>query len=144
MERLTCKTCGAESMMPMNVVLDDGEDDGDGPLSGDSLAENYDSENFELMGGEQESRFYTCHVCGDNWLSVKETTPDGTCRITFVHQMGTEPQLKRVAQMETPVLIGEDTVEEWTYYFDDDPVGEEDWKERLSDRRDVLKSVCMN
>jgi hypothetical protein len=143
MDRLTCKTCGAESMMPMNVVLDD-ESDEDGPLAGGALAEDYDAENFELMGGEQESRFYTCHVCGDNWLSVKETTPDGTCRITFVHQMGTEPQLKRVAQMETPVLLGEDSVEEWNYYFDDDPVGEDDWKERLSDRRDVLKSVCMN
>ena len=144
MERLECKTCGAESMVPMNVMLDDdgGEDS---PLPDDSFVGDYDDpEHFELMGGEQESRFYTCHVCGDNWLSVKETTPDGTCRITFVHQMGTEPQLKRVAQMETPVLIGEDTVEEWTYYFDDDPVGEEDWKERLSDRRDVLKSVCMN
>ncbi|PSQ93569.1 MAG: hypothetical protein BRD52_00900 [Bacteroidetes bacterium SW_4_67_19] len=126
MERLECKTCGAESMVPMNVMLDDdgGEDS---PLPDDSFVGDYDDpEHFELMGGEQESRFYTCHG------------------ITFVHQMGTEPQLKRVAQMETPVLIGEDTVEEWEYYFDDDPVGEEDWKERLSDRRDVLKSVCMN
>lgn len=140
MERLKCKTCGTNSMMPMNVILDDDEES---PL-GDSLADDYDAEHFELMGGEKESRFYTCHVCGDNWLSVKETTPDGSCRITFVHQMGTEPQLKRIAQMQTPVLIGEDTVEEWEYYFDDDPVGEDDWKERLSDRRDVLKSVCMN
>ncbi|PSQ82422.1 MAG: hypothetical protein BRD44_08225 [Bacteroidetes bacterium QS_7_67_15] len=65
MERLECKTCGAESMVPMNVMLDDdgGEDS---PLPDDSFVGDYDDpEHFELMGGEQESRFYTCHVCGE-------------------------------------------------------------------------------
>lgn len=120
-------------MMPMSVVLDDDE----------RADEDFDVDP-ELLGGEKESRFYTCHVCGDNWLTVKETTPGGTCRITFVHQMGTEPQLKRVAHMQTPVLVNEDTVDEWEYFLGENTVGENDWYERLSDRRDVLKAICVN
>ena len=43
---------------------------------------------LDALGGEHEARFFTCHVCGDNWLSVKQTDFGGDCRITFVHQMG--------------------------------------------------------
>lgn len=97
-----------------------------------------------LLGDEQESRFYTCHVCGDNWLSVKEVKSDGRCTVTFIHQMGMTPQLKRVARVQTPVLIDEGSVEDWEYYFDDEPVAEENWRDELDERRSVLKSVCMN
>lgn len=127
MEKIKCKTCGCESMIPMQVVLDDEHEEVD-----------------ELVGDEQESRFYSCQVCGDNWLSVKEKRFGGECTITFVHQMGTSPVLKRVAHMSTHVVLSEEAVDEWEYYLGDDPVEEEEWHDTLSSRRDILKSVCMN
>ena len=42
------------------------------------------------------------------------------------------------------VVISEESVEEWEYYLGDEPVPEDRWYDKLSDRRDVLKSVCMN
>lgn len=126
MQKLTCKTCGCESLMPMQVILEDDADELD-----------------DLLGGEQESRFYSCQVCGDNWLSVKEKNA-GECTITYVHQMGTSPVLKRVAHMTNTIVIDDENVDEWEYYVGDEPVREEEWHDTLSDRRDVLKSVCMN
>lgn len=113
--------------MPMQVILEDDADD----------------ELDDLLGGEQESRFYSCQVCGDNWLSVKEKSA-GECTITYVHQMGTSPVLKRVAHMTNAIVIDDENVEEWEYYVGDEPVQEDEWHDTLSDRRDVLKSVCMN
>jgi hypothetical protein len=98
----------------------------------------------ELLGEEQESRFYSCQVCGDNWLSVKEKTSDGECTITFVHQMGTSPVLKRVAHMSNSVVISDESVDEWEYFKGDEPVDESEWESVLSDRRDMLKATCMN
>jgi hypothetical protein len=91
----------------------------------------------------QEAQFFTCHVCGDNWLSVREIV-EGDCTITFVHQMGMQPLLKRVAHMSTPVVLSEGTVEHWAYYLGDDPVGEATWRRRLDKRRNVLRAVCSN
>lgn len=103
-----------------------------------------EEDDFNVLGEEQESRFYSCQVCGDNWLSVKEKTADGDCTLTFVHQMGTSPVLKRVAHMNNPVVISDDSVEEWEYFKGDQTVEESEWEEALSDRRDVLKATCMN
>ena len=128
MKRLQCKTCGCESMVPMQVV---------------SQGEDHD-ELQALLGNEPESRFYTCHVCGDNWLSVKETTPSGTCTITYVHQMGTSPVLKRVAHMQTEVVVNEETVDHWEYYLDDQHIDGEVWHDKLDERRRILKSICCN
>lgn len=125
-DKLTCKTCGSDSVKPMNVIL------------------RGDDEETTLLDGERESRFYTCQVCGDNWLSVKETDLGGNCQVTFIHQMGTSPQLKRVAHMQTPALVTDDTVEHWEYFVDDEVVAEEEWQDELSDRRDVLRSICVN
>lgn len=102
-----------------------------------------EEENDSALGNEQESRFFTCHVCGDNWLSVKETS-DGECQITFIHQMGIEPTLRRVAHMQTPILVSDATVDQWDYYLGEDEIEEEEWHEKLSTRRQVLKSVCSN
>jgi hypothetical protein len=126
-EKLTCKTCGCESLRPMQVVLDEEQD-----------------EIQQLLGGEKESRFYSCQVCGDNWLSVKEKTAEGECTVTFVHQMGTSPVLKRVAHMDNPLLVSDENVDEWTYYKGDEPIPEEEWYDTLDDRRDTLKATCMN
>ena len=126
MEKLKCKTCGCESLRPMQVVFEDDEDQPD------------------VLGDEQESRFYSCQVCGDNWLSVKETSADGECTITFVHQMGTSPVLKRVAHMTNQVIVDDDNVDQWEYYKGDEPVAEDEWQETLSDRRETLKSTCVN
>ncbi len=126
MDKLTCKTCGSDSVTPMNVVL------------------RGEEQEQALLGEEQESHFYTCQVCGDNWLSVKETDLGGTCQITFIHQMGMDPTLRRVAHMATPVVVNEDTIDHWDYFVDEDPVAEEEWFDTLEDRRDVLRSVCMN
>ncbi len=127
METKTCKTCGCDSLIPMQVVVDEDKD-----------------EITELLGGGQESRFYSCQVCGDNWLAVKETAPDGECTVTYVHQMGTSPVLKRVAHLSNHVVLTEEAVDDWKYYLGDEPVPEEKWHDKLSSRRDVLKSVCMN
>ncbi|MEM1043555.1 MAG: hypothetical protein AAGI91_13110 [Bacteroidota bacterium] len=125
MERLRCKACGSFGMVPLEV--DEAEP-----------AEEH------LLGGEQESRFFTCHVCGDNWLSVKKVETEGTCEITFVHQMGMQPTLKRIASMTTSIVLKEDTVDEWNYYLGDDRVDERAWREQLDRRRGVLRAICTN
>ncbi len=102
-----------------------------------------ESEMLDLPVDDHEARFYTCHVCGDNWLTVRRVE-DGDCRITFVHQMGLQPLLKRTAVMSTPVLLTEDTVERWDYFVGDDVVGEGDWRDTLDERRRVLRSICSN
>ncbi len=111
-------------MMPMEVAVEE---------QGDSLIDT-----------DQESRFYTCHVCGDNWLSVKEVGEDGDCRITFVHQMGMAPVLKRIAHMQNQILLPENSVGLWEYYIDDMEIAEESWHAKLNSRRRVLKSICAN
>jgi hypothetical protein len=114
-------------MVPMDVVVE--QDDV--------------QEEPKLLGEDQESRFYTCHVCGDNWLSVKETRRDN-CKITFVHQMGMSPELKRIAHMGTPVVANDDTVDKWEYYLDDERIDSDSWHEKLVKRRKVLRSICSN
>ena len=128
MERLQCKTCGAFSMIPMEVAID---------------SEEFE-EQADLLSHEPESRFYTCHVCGDNWLSVKETEDSGECKITFVHQMGMAPVLKRIAHMQTEIVLKDATVDSWSYFLDDQEIDQEVWFDKLAGRRRVLKSICTN
>ena len=124
MERLKCKTCGCYSMAPVEID------------------EQTDEESM-LLGDEQESRFFTCHVCGDNWLSVKQVE-SGDCQITFEHQMGMQPLLKRVAHMATPVVLNEHTIGEWNYFLGDDEVDENEWRNVLDERRLMLRAICTN
>jgi hypothetical protein len=126
MERLKCKACRCYSMVPVDVETD--EEDQPDPV----------------FGPDQESRFYTCHVCGDNWLSVRMTEPTGDTQITFVHLMGMQPTLKRVAQLNTPVVMADESVERWDYFLGDDAVEEDEWREVLDRRRFVLRSICSN
>lgn len=128
MEKLKCKTCGTYSMIPMQVAIEEEDPD---QLSA-------------LFNQEPESRFYTCHVCGDNWLSVIETEHSGERKITFVHQMGMFPVLKRIAHMEARVVVHEDMVDYWTYFLDDQEIDQEVWFDKLSKRRQILKSICTN
>ncbi|MDX1421334.1 MAG: hypothetical protein R3181_15315 [Rubricoccaceae bacterium] len=123
MERLQCKACGSFSMLPMELQPDEADE-------------------VDLLD-EQEARFFTCHVCGDNWLSVREIQ-SGDCSLTFVHQMGLKPTLKRVAHLATPVVIHEGTVDRWDYFYGDDEVDEAEWMDRLGERRRVLRSICSN
>lgn len=102
-----------------------------------------ESDRSEGLVDDHEARFFTCHVCGDNWLTVRRVE-DGDCKITFVHQMGLQPLLKRTAHMATPVVLTEDTVEQWDYYLGDDEVAESDWRDTLDERRRVLRSICTN
>jgi hypothetical protein len=95
------------------------------------------------LSDDQEARFYTCHVCGDNWLTVRRTE-EGACKITFVHQMGLQPLLKRTAVMTTPIVLSEQTVDHWDYFLGEDEVDEDDWRDRLDERRRVLRSICSN
>ena len=125
MKKLTCKTCGSKSLTPMPVAIEGAD--------------------AALLDGSHDSRFCTCHVCGDNWLAVRETASEGACRLTFIHQMGTTPVLKRVAHASAaaplhPGVSGR----AWEYFLDDDPVSEQDWRETLTERRAVLKSICSN
>jgi len=123
MERLQCKACGSFSMLPMELQPDEAQE-------------------INLLD-QQEARFFTCHVCGDNWLSVRQVEA-GDCRITFVHQMGLQPTLKRVAHMSTPVVLNEGTVDRWDYFCGDDEVDEHQWMDTLDERRRILKSICSN
>ena len=127
MEKLKCKTCNALSMIPMDVALEEDPDE---------IAALYDQ--------EPESRFYTCHVCGDNWLSVKEQEGAGQCKITFVHQMGMSPVLKRIAHTRAVFVRTEETTQDWTYFLDDQEIDQEVWLEKLSKRRRVLRAICTN
>ena len=123
MDRLQCKACGSTSMLPMDV------DPGDADALG--------------IVDETEARFFTCHVCGDNWLSVRRVE-HGDCQITFVHQMGLQPLLKRVAHMQSPVVMSNSAVDRWDYLIGDEPVDEDQWREELGDRRLVLRAICSN
>lgn len=123
MDRLQCKACGSLSMLPMEIEADEAEE-------------------MELSD-DQEARFYTCHVCGDNWLTVRRVE-NGECKITFVHQMGLQPVLRRTAVMTTPIVLSEQTVDHWAYYLGEDEVDEERWLDRLDERRRVLRSICSN
>ena len=125
MERLKCKACGCYSMVPVEI---DSEADEDELLD---------------FSDDQESRFFTCHVCGDNWLSVKQVD-EGDCQITFVHQMGMQPLLKRIAHMDTPVLLSEGTIGAWNYYLGEDEIAENEWRRVLGKRRRILRSICTN
>ncbi|TDI71457.1 MAG: hypothetical protein E2O85_02060 [Bacteroidetes bacterium] len=122
MERLKCKACNCYSMVPMEVSL----------------------EAEEIEDPDADSKFYTCHVCGDNWLSVREGEDTGESRVTFVHQMGMSPILKRVAHLQKHVVLKETTVEKWEYFFDDEEIEEKMWQEKLANRRKILKSICTN
>ena len=124
MDRLQCKACGSLSMLPMELEPDEADD-------------------VDALVDDQEARFFTCHVCGDNWLTVRRVE-DGDCKITFVHQMGLQPLLKRTAHMTTPVLLSEDTVEHWDYFLGDTEVAEHRWRDTLDERRRVLRSICTN
>ena len=122
MERLKCKACSCYSMVPMEVSL----------------------EAEEIEDPDADSKFYTCHVCGDNWLSVREDEDSGESRVTFVHQMGMSPVLKRIAHLQKHVVLKETTVEKWEYYFDDEEIEEKTWQDKLTNRRKILKSICTN
>ena len=124
MDRLQCKACGSFSMLPMDPEADE-------------------TDELDFMTDEHEARFFTCHVCGDNWLSVRRVE-GGDCRITFVHQMGLQPLLKRTATMTTSVVLNEDTVDRWDYFLGDSEVGEGRWRDTLDERRRVLRSICTN
>ncbi len=123
MDRLQCKACGSLSMLPMEIEADEAEE-------------------MEVTD-DQEARFYTCHVCGDNWLTVRRVE-NGECKITFVHQMGLQPVLRRTAVMTTPIVLNEQTVDHWAYYLGEDEVDEDRWLDRLDERRRVLRSICSN
>ena len=127
MDKLQCKTCGAFGMIPMEVAIEDDLD-----------------EHAALLEHDPESRFYSCHVCGDNWLSVKENEGVGHCKITFVHQMGMSPVLKRIAHMRRPVVVQEESLGQWSYFLDDQEIDREVWFDKLSKRRRVLRAICTN
>ncbi|NNE45290.1 MAG: hypothetical protein HKN37_01380 [Rhodothermales bacterium] len=126
MERRVCKACGSDAMVPMDVVVE---------------ADEYED---LISDDDTESRFFTCHVCGDNWLSLKEQPSGGECQIVFIHQMGMDPVLKRVAHMETHIVLNDGTVGHWDYFLNDDPVDADIWHAKLRDRRKLLKSICTN
>jgi hypothetical protein len=130
MERLKCKACGCYSMIPLDLNAD--EDDEMDLSEGE--VPDFDE--------EQESRFFTCHVCGDNWLSVKRTEA-GACEITFIHQMGMQPTLKRTAMMEAEIGLS-DAADDWEYYLGDDEIEEAEWRRHLASRRWLLKAICTN
>ena len=147
MEFLKCKACGSYGMIPMDVTLfEENSDDGEsvelrGRITSDlSSPEDGGSDS----DNEEESRFYSCHVCGDNWLSIRKTDTEGDCEVTFIHQMGVQPILRRVAHIEPQPVVNEEAVRHWEYFLDETEVEEGEWLGRLADRRKVLKAICSN
>jgi len=102
------------------------------------------AEEDETKEEGSDSTFYSCHVCGDNWLSVREDENGGDSRVTFVHQMGMSPVLKRVAFLQRDDVLQDTAVDKWEYYFDDEEIEENTWQEKLLNRRKILKSICTN
>lgn len=148
MEYLQCKACGSYSMIPVEVEnedfpsIDAQDENGVYDLLDEILDPNIEEPHKELA--EEESRYFNCHVCGDNWMTIKEVELSGKCQITFIHQMGMFPILKRIANMQTQIILNEQTVQEWEYFLNDKPVEEAEWLDKLQSRRKVLKSVCSN
>ena len=143
MEFLKCKACGSFGMVPMDVRLVDKDDevDDDQGLGDTDLPEYLAEHQHE---DNEESRFYSCHVCGDNWLSIRRRADEGSAKLTFIHQMGVEPVLRRVAHLQTDIVVNDRTVDQWVYFLDEDEVGEGEWMDKLADRRKVLKAICSN
>ena len=149
MEFLKCKACGSVGVVPMDVnLLDETIDDDDSLELPDYLTDAIsDADNLESGDEEtadEESRFYSCHVCGDNWLSIRRLDDEGDGRVTFIHQMGVEPVLRRVAHLQTEAVVTDRSVNHWEYYLDEDEVAEGEWMDKLEDRRKVLKAICSN
>jgi hypothetical protein len=46
--------------------------------------------------------------------------------------------------MATPVVLTEASVDRWDYFCGDDEVDEDEWMDRLGERRRILKSICSN
>lgn len=150
MEFLKCKACGSIGMVPMDVRLLEEDDPEHSELSeylSDSIddIDDDDEPNAEPEAeSDEESRFYSCHVCGDNWLSIRRRDDDGHNKVTFIHQMGVQPVLRRVAHLQAEIVINDRTVDHWEYFLDEDEVGEGEWMDKLADRRKVLKAICSN
>jgi hypothetical protein len=58
--------------------------------------------------------------------------------------MGMAPVLKRIAHMQTEIVLKPKSVEDWTYFLDDQEIDQEVWFDKLADRRKTLKSICTN
>jgi hypothetical protein len=58
--------------------------------------------------------------------------------------MGMQPLLKRVAHMDTPVVLNEATIGAWSYYLGEDEIEESEWRNVLDKRRLVLRAICTN
>jgi hypothetical protein len=134
-------------MVPMDVTLfEEQSEDGESLEIRGSLTDDIAGEvqGDDDGSGQEESRFYSCHVCGDNWLSIRRLDTEGDCKITFIHQMGVQPVLRRVAHVETEIVVADDKVRSWEYFLDETEVEEGEWLGRLADRRKVLKAICTN
>lgn len=126
MDLLLCQVCNTAGIVPVAVE-----------------AARLDRQVL-LLGGEHESRFFTCHVCGDNWLVVRITLAGGGTRITFIHQMGIEPTLRRCTNLTSPTQLMQVDALAWDYFLGDDVVPEGEWLAVLRQRRLVLRSTCSN
>jgi hypothetical protein len=58
--------------------------------------------------------------------------------------MGIQPTLKRVAHMDTSIVLAESTVDRWDYFAGDEAVDEDDWQAQLARRRHLLRAICTN
>ena len=137
MEKLLCKACGTHSVDVSTVDED--------VLEGADFLRFDETSDDDPLGdfGGEEARFYSCPLCGDNWLALRRDRVDGRADVTFVHQMGIQPVLRRTAHLASSVLT-EAAVDGWDYFYGDDAVSEGAWRTRLDARRRVLRSICTN
>ena len=138
LDKLLCKACGTQSIDVSTVDED--------VLEGADFLRFDDTTEEDPLGdfAGEEARFYSCPLCGDNWLALRRDRVDGRADVTFVHQMGIRPVLRRTAHLASSVLLSEAAVDGWDYFYGDDTVSEGAWRTRLDARRRVLRSICTN
>lgn len=119
-EFIECKCCGSEAVAPVEYLeMDDME-----------------------TGIGEESVFYTCFVCGDNWTSSKVTEEDA--EIVFVHQIDWFPLLRREIQLPSVTLVNDVDDEDWDYYLGSKNIEQKKWFNVLKRRRDEIKASLVN
>lgn len=116
--RIKCKCCGERSMIPMQLISGEEEN--------------------------QEELLYSCLICKDNWVANRTYFEDGHVEITFTHNVNIVPTLERKVSVESKILVDTIKNEDWNYYVGDHEIKQSNWFDILNGRRDDMFSAATN